>query len=373
MSVAAVFDQINVSPVQIPVALGRNNSVNVTWTIQSTSTTPATVEFTGVSGEFRTKSNLVLGTVSTTLATRTVVVPANNTPIYTIFSETLYVPAYIIDSAHNLGTSQFSYARLFSGYDVSSKTTFNVEGLVTLIISSSGSGSLSITGMALSFDAGDTQRVIGSHKELQAMMRLDSRGTGLLRAIWEVAEPPSTLGEPAWRSIQQVQRSLAGNQELILKSPMLPTRDFGLYFVRLRILQPATDFSDLTILYVVEQGRGGGKVNLLGPRGIVTATAETRFSWQAVEGAQAYRLNIYTQELRVQLREQTDRADAETQIVPGKRVSGVLVKPDRLHVVLSEISLRHLQSGKRYFWQVQAIDAKGRVMATSEYGQIIGQ
>jgi hypothetical protein len=371
VSRAAAFDLITASPLQAQVALGRMNTVNIVWTIQATSATAVSITYSSVSGEFRTKTNVVLGSVNTILPSRTIVVPANNIPVTFTMSETLNVPSYIIDSARKLGFNQITFARQFSG------TGFNVkasaEGQMTLNIASSSSGSLAVTQMAISFDSGETQRVIGSNGRLQANVRLDTRGTGLFRAMWEVTEPPSTLGDPVWRPLQQVQRSLAGSENLVLTSPPLPTRDFGLYFVRLRVLQPDLIFSEPSILYVVEKLEGSSTIHLLAPQGLTVVNPKTRFQWQPVIGAEAYRLQVFTQELRVKLADNKEQGDTSSELVPGRRVAGVLVKPGQVAASLSDVSLSHLQAGKHYFWQVQAIDKNGRVMATSQLSEIIGQ
>lgn len=383
---AALIDGIKVTPTQTSVAVGRTNTFNATWQVTSsqavatTATLEGPAEYLGAHFGFYDPSYAsFLGSYPTSIAPRSINIPAGNAPIITYVSETVVVPPYVLDSARKLGLNQIYFLRVFLVYPGSNKQAAVVSfSHVTLNIGSSSSGELSIGRMALSFDAGDINRVVGSNARLLARAQLDTQGSGLLRGVWEVAEPPSTVGEPVFRSVQFVQRYLTGSQEVVIPSPALPTQHSGTFLLRLRILEP-TLYNDVPqIVYAVAEGLNAinQTITLLAPQGVTRIGAQTRFEWQSVPTAKHYRLDFYTQELRVRVSAadiESKPEQEQTDIVPGRRVTGVVVPATQQSTLLAEITRQHLQSGRRYFWQVTAIDAQGRVFATSARGEAVGE
>lgn len=374
---AALFDAVTVAPGQLTAALGRANSATVTWQITSSSIADINMTLEGVRGEFRTPGNVVLGVVTTPLPTRSLFVQ-KGTPLATVFTENVLIPAYVLDSARVRGLSQIYYARVFSAHDLTNNITQPGEGLVSIAIGSSSGGALSIGRLALSFENGDVRRVVGRDSRLYAKAALDVQGSGWLHAAWEIAETPTTQGEPVYRLLQPVQQYNTGSQEILLHSPPLPTQDSGIYLVRLRIDIPVPAMALPEIAYAVAE-MGAEPVEtlkVLSPTGLVRLGAPTWFEWQAIPGAKFYRLEIFTQELRVEHGAVGTKNESEVEsgeVVPGKLVTGVVLPGQQLSTTFSSATRQHLQSGQRYFWQVHAIDINGRVTAISARGEIIGE
>jgi len=293
-------------------------------------------------------------------------------------SENVVIPAYMLDSARAQGLTQIYYSRTFTARDLASNVLAVLKAQIVFNIGGTAGGTLWISRLALSFEAGDVNRVIGSGSRLQARVAVDTQGSGLLRAVWEVAEPPSTQGEPVYRLLQSIQQLFTGNQSVTLRSPLLPSGDNGSYLVRLRVLQPETLLTQPEISYVVIDSGASKMTTLqaLAPTGLTRIGPQTRFEWRAVPGAEHYRIEIYTQELRTQINtiDTTGKQDVETsELVPGHRVTGIVVPGSQLSTKLAALTRQHLQSGLHYFWQIQALDANGRVFATSDRGEIIGE
>ena len=372
---AGLFDATTAAPSQTTAAFGRTNSAIVTWQITSSSVLDANMTIKGVRGEFLTPSNAVLGVVNVPLPVRSVFLP-KGVSVVTAFTESVIIPPYVLDSARAQGLTQIFYSRIFSATDVTNSITTSGSGLLTISIGSSSGGILSIGRQALSFDDGEVRRVVGKGARLQAQASLNAQGSGLLRAAWEIAEPPSTLGTPVYRLLQPVQQYFSGSQEVNLRSPLLPTRDGGTYLVRLRIVEPEPAFSSPEIAYAVEESvtTPAEALKVLAPTGVVRVDAQTRFEWQAVRNAKFYRLEIYNQDvLTLSGAQHTPRAATSglNEAAPGRLVTGVVLPDTQTHTLLSAATRRHLQSGHRYVWLIQGIDGNGRVIAISAQGELI--
>ena len=78
-------------------------------------------------------------------------------------------------------------------------------------------------GEILSFDNGSSVRILPRNNAIHAQAELGYNGTGLLQAVWEVADPASTSGTPVYRPLLQVREYLTLGDAKTLKSPPLPT------------------------------------------------------------------------------------------------------------------------------------------------------
>jgi hypothetical protein len=286
--------------------------------------------------------------------------------------ETVFVPASVAVGAQKYGLSTITYERDFVDADAVPYT-----GAVTIDFSSALGAGFGVTREELSFDDGTPVRILQVSDALSARAELLTTGTGLLQAVWEVAGPPSTQGEPVYRPLAQVQQHLVADKPQVLESPPLPTDAPGLYLVRLRITNPTTPFDAPVIRYFAGKGRPGhglppAPMALVAPANLALLSADTRFAWQAVKDARIYQLEIYAIPKRASpaLPELGggSREPPATEVNAALRqtpLTGVLVPAKDLQTALSGTVRTHLMQGQAYYWRLLAIDGDGVVVGRS--------
>jgi hypothetical protein len=311
---------------------------------------------------------VTLGTVSTSLS-RTGSFPSL-TPI--LFSETVLVPADIIQRARTLGLTQVSYLRTFTY-----PTALNDTGCLTLNITSSAAASLGISGEILSFDNGSSVRILPRNNAIHAQAELGYNGTGLLQAVWEIAEPSTSSGTPIYRPLSQVREYLTLGDNKIFKSPPLPSGAVGLYLVRLRVIDPVVSFTTPVIRYFVAEGRVGKELppdpmGITSPVPFALYAPDTLFAWQSHKGAKAYQLEIYRTDRNpaTELPDLGggDRTPKPSDVAAALRqapVTGMLVLGSQSTTTLSANARQRLIPGRAYLWRVLAISNDGTVIGQS--------
>ncbi len=350
------------------IPVNRSQVVTVRWQVQVSGNPTGgsqTVTVRSPRGRFLSGVSLVqLGTVDAPLARR-VEAPATVT-----IGERLRIPAGVLQKAVREGGAVLRYQREF---DDGTSSAVAVTGELMLNLSGASGGGFAIDRISLRFDDDAPQRLVAQDAALQARAEVSFTGTGLLRAVWEIADPASTMGRPVFRTLRSVRQQLSASDRVRLTSPRLPTAQAGLYQIRLRLLEPALDAAP--VIYYFVRGRAVGqpapaRLNLLGPRDGSLLAADTRFRWQAVEGASAYRLEIHERP------RPSDPGD-DGAPVPGSAtqggappvedppLTGMLVPAGQTASGLSAAARSHLASGGGYLWRVQAIGADGRIVGVS--------
>lgn len=343
---AAQVQNVAAEPAASNLAAGAATTLGLQWQAV-TDQGPGTTLVSTV-GTFRAggPGGAVLGRVERTVS-GTADVSLGNFDGATI-AETVRVPERVTLRAQAAGADRIVYVRSFD--DGSGNTG---SGGTTLALTGGLGGDFDIRRVALRFDDGSVQRVVAPEGALQAIAQLTFAGSGRLEGRWEIARPASTRGEPAFRSIGLVRRELTGTgREATLRSPELPTRDDGIYLVRLRITSPANDLGPAEIGYAVNAGLDAAPepaaLDGLGPPHGATWEPGTRFEWARLDSAVAYRL-----ELR-------DAPGLDTE-----PVSGVLVPAPADEAALSRVARSHLDAGRSYWWRIVAFDAHGDVIGHS--------
>ena len=352
------------------VPLGQSSSVTVAWSTNSSFGTATSI--TSTSGTFRSPCPVgagvvTFGTVSTTLS-KSGPIPTFTT---TIFNESVLVPADIVDRARRLGLSQIGYQRVFSFTPQP-----NEVGCLPLNITSSAAANLGISGEVLSFDNGSSVRILPRNNAIHAQAELGYNGTGLLQAVWEIANPATTSGEPVYRPLLQVREYLTLGDAKTLKSPALPTGAVGLYLVRLRVIDPIVPFTTPVVRYFVAEGRVGKElppdpVGVTSPVPFALYAPDTLFAWESHKGARAYQLEVYRTDRNpaTELPDLGggDRTPKPSDVAAALRqapVTGMLVPGNQTTTTLSLNARQRLTPGRAYLW---------RVLAISEDGTVIGQ
>ncbi len=178
----------------------------------------------------RVSARLVAGTVS----------PFN------IF-ETVRVPRSVLAAAARADTKIIRYTRTFTDESGGAIGT----SVVTLQITPSSGGDLSISQIDLRFQNGGITMVTGTDQTLNATAVISYGGSGLLDLIWEVATPSSTSGTPIFIRLKTARQLLGAGRRSVIESPRLPTNLTGSYILRLRVNAPTVDFSGLVLHYSV--------------------------------------------------------------------------------------------------------------------------
>lgn len=302
--------------------------------------------------------------------TRTI--PCSLTPVTNVYSfaETVSLPADLARRALQAGYSNLAVARTFDNGVASS-------GEAQLLLTSGSAAPLGITGTRLRLAQGGSVRVLPRGSDIQVIADLDYTGAGILQAVWEIAEPSSTAGQPVFRPLQLVREMLAAGQNESLESPSLPATQQGLYLVRLRITEPTPAFAPPLLRYVV--GDAGIEtlaeqpVTLLAPAPAALLDTDTQFRWQAVNHVAAYRLELY-------LLEQASSAPALPSLDGSEPLpdaasiaralarspdSGMLLDANTQGAGLSTLARDKLLPGREYLWRIVALGADGEAVGSS--------
>ena len=281
-------------------------------------------------------------------------------------NETVLVPAAFINTAIGAGVNSFTFTRTFEEIDPQLQSplgpTVTMNGTVALqaapgnpvanALPANPQSNPEILRVDLGFAQGEATEVTDLDSELYAYAELTYRQSGLLDAVWEVAEPTSMGGVPVFRPLNNVRRLLPLGGRLLLRSPALPTHFTGVYLLRFRVQDPNFAQGEPLVRYAV--------INRQQPLSMLTASGPQRceigeaseFNWLAVDGAAAYQLEFF---------EQTPQLRGNNQ-----PLTGVLVPGSELSARMSALVYQHLQSDRQYYWRITAFDAAGRVIARSE-------
>jgi hypothetical protein len=364
--------QSTVQPATTIVPIGQANSIALNWTVVSTFAGPQPYTVTSSSGQFVAGAT-VLGTVNTVLS-----VSGTNSgvPSSVRLPEFFVIPADIAVKANRLGATTIAYVRQFN--DGGGPVALQAN----LLVGGSGAGQFEIFREALSFDDGAVLRVVQARDPLLAVAEINFSGSGTMTAVWEVAGPSTTAGQPLFRELQPVTRGLIGAEPLTLRSIQLPTDSPGIYQVRLRVTNPQPGFDAPVLSYYVGDARSGAfggvrPMTLMGPPDRAILDRDTRFAWQPVDGAKAYKIDVFASPAGdpfdlPDLAGSSEGSDPRLAraALSAPPVSGMIVTAAQTQVALSSISRAKLQSRHTYFWRVQAIGPSGTVIGEGRVQQI---
>ncbi len=207
------------------------------------------------------------------------------------------------------------------------------------------------------FDDDSQYRVVKRNAPIAAQLWVLHSGNGILRGIWEVAEPSSvSLGTPRFFPLQRVRRPLAGTGRTLLRSPRLSTSLEGNHIVRFRIEnqnQPRTS----QLHYFVVPGDLQRDLEAFGPRAGAKMDRTAIFRWRPVAGAARYYLEFYTS--------RGGRIGPEIRPVAGVEVPG-----SRDATRLRAFTVARLRAHTPLSWRVVAIGRDGRMISASVYHPI---
>ncbi len=342
-----------------------SSTVTIRWQVTYAAALPPGTLVRGVLGEIFVPNGPVLGTLPDIGP-----VPATKTGngAVAILQEQARIPQSVVIRALDLGYTQIGIRRQFQ---TSAQGPAPQQGLASIRITSSGLGALTINRIELRFADDSRSTVVPEGSRLTARADVRYSGKGVLQGVWEVASPPSTLGDPVFQQVKLVRLPLLGGQKTTLTIPELPTRISGLHLLRFRVTQPEGLLDTPVIRYFVTRGdtRQRPVIRILSPAPLTQLDAHTRFGWQPVPGAEGYQIEFFearnapwADDLRL---EEVNARRLLEGGAPLRRTAGVMLPGDLSSVTLSALTRNHLQPGQRYLWRVIAFDKQGRRMAES--------
>lgn len=350
---------VTIAPASTKAAIGRSSSVTIRWSA-TTNDGPFVQSTTGT---FRIPNGSTLGIVSRTLTTSAVSVPVTVT-----LNEQLLIPSNVIFAAFKAGVSRIEYVRDFEDGDGPFAA---VQGVFLIDLTSPSAAAFGIGRLALSFEDGAIEKIAEEEQFLRAKADISHTGSGVIRGVWEAADPTSTAGTPIYRPLTQVREFLSAGGDKTLFSPRLPTSSTGLHLVRFRLTDPALFDTDPVIRYFVQPRPAPLEpIGLVMPPHLSLLGNDTRFTWQPIAGVRAYQLELFEQGLPIELPADTAPVDEPRAIDPrpGSSISpttGLLVPGDQSAVPLTTLARTHLMSGRTYLWRVLAIGSEGTVIGES--------
>jgi len=367
-----LFAQLTVSnnPTGAAVVVTQSSAVFVTWTVQSSNPQQDTV--VSEEGLF-VLGDRTLGRVSTFLTTS---VTGSGSA-----SETLLIPPDVANAALKLNAPTFFYKRTFR----STSSGATGQSALTCRLSTSAYGNFSIAAVTLLFDNKRGEETFEQNdSRARAVAEVRFNGTGLLRAVWEVLEP----GSSGFRTLQQVNYHITYGDRIVFETPAvppIPTVITGRHTLRFRITQPVSGFELPSVTYFVkasEQQKRLASIALQNPASGISLNSGTEFSWNKSPDVSVLKFSVYEKGALDTILP----ADPATNAVPEKKEaagSRLLHNPDIFlskgvevfsaalqtnarSFIPREEQVRRLRPGTWYVWQIQALDATGKLIAESE-------
>lgn len=332
---APTLSGASVLPSTLSASLQAPGPFGLTWTVRSA---PGAGTAVSSQGLVSTPGGRVLQVDPTPLAVN---LASGSGSAFESFS---LAPA-VVATALRLGVNTLVLERQF----VLGANATGVIAQATLHLGGSASGPLTLSRVVLQFDNRTLLRVVRAGDGLTAQAEIDYAGSGRLDGLWEVAAPPSTLGQPVFVPLATTSVNLAGGGRTQIESPPLPVLADGDYYVRFVVRSPQAGIGDLVIEYAVSGSAQVPPLPVHRPRQDATLAADTVFDWAAAPGAVYYELQLFA-------------PGAPPDAPP---LTGLLLPAAQRHALLSQLARAHLQPGHTYRWRIVALDRQGRIAARS--------
>lgn len=362
--------------------VGSNSMISFNWTLENFGNGGGTADSSN--GTFTLTTGTTIPpqggpqSLATPIATGGGFLSVISPPIGIFFApESITVPAAAYDAARQNNLTTIYYARRFT---TTEGTTVYAFLQINLTFPASNPGAaLNISRVALRFSDNTSVKVIQPDTHIMAVADISYTGSGLFDAMWEIAEPVSTMGQPMFVPMQPVRQFLVAGGRVYLQTPVLPTQKQGLHILRLRICSPVlpSNFGELvgtcrvpaTLQYSVNtQGDISSlptlpPVRINAPPDNALLAIDTRFEWQPVKSAHAYQLELF-------LPEQAGLKPDDAAITKRAPASGMMVPAKRNSLTLGELSRNKLRPNTTYYWRVIAIGNSGQILSSSALREI---
>ncbi|NIA67167.1 hypothetical protein HBA54_01010 [Pelagibius litoralis] len=368
---------VTVTPDRAGISLTGPSTVTVVW--QLTRLSPTALPGTSSSPNAQLfVGGLLAGTVGGTLS-RSFTGAGGMTEVRSA-TETIVIPQGVAFRAVKSG-APILLTRTFTDTSALPPDT----AAVALFPTGPGSEPFSISRLSLTFDDRSRVKVLPKGSRLRAVAEINTTGTGLIVGQWEYAPATTTAGTPIFRPLALVRQNVAGGRRVLITSPALPTRFEGTNLVRLNITEPGRVFDEPELQYYVTpesplpDQQEPRLLLITSPSEGTPLTQTTRFAWQAVPGAEAYKLELYRGDPGpAELPVAQDEVVANLPLDPAPDaapsgngpLTGIVLPGAVTETRLKDFTLAHLPPDRRYRWMVKAIGKDGVMLGASEVREI---
>ncbi|HIC81451.1 MAG TPA: hypothetical protein EYH07_15830 [Kiloniellaceae bacterium] len=374
----ATITAVDPTPDRFAISTVGPSTVTIVWQVTRaplTTPLPGTVSSPNA---VLTVGGITVGTVGGTLSR---VLPGAVPTEFTSFTETVVIPQAAAFRAARTG-APIILTRTFSD----SGGGASDSGFAALFPSGPGSEPFSVSRLSLTFDDRSRVRVLAKGSRLRAIAEINTTGSGLIVGQWEIAPATTTSGAPVFRPLALVRQNVAGGRRVFITSPPLPTRFEGTNLVRLNITDPATFFDEPELQYYVTpesplpERQEPRLLLMTSPSPGTPLTLTTRFAWQAVPGAKAYKLEFFpaipvqaeppSQDEIVASLPLDTGPDPQPDSPAAGPLTGIVLPGAVTETRLKDFTLAHLPAQRRYRWIVTAIGEDGAVLGASAMREI---
>ena len=346
---------ITATPPNINVSIGMTNAVQIYYRAFELDSLPFSA--TSNQARFETYDGIPLGTSNTSVSIQVV----NNQGTAT---ETILVPASVINAVRELKLTQIYYRRTFNTIDYGSDSSEVIFQVVP-----SSAGSFSLTRLELAFNQTPTKTaarpssggritVPRNTRGLTAKAILSYNGSGTLRGQWRVDG----------QILHYVTQHLpAGYREVVIASPAaspFPTYATGLHRVAFEVIDPAPGFNEPIIFYYVNEeppAPAADSLKLITPldREHIQPAPENLpvFSWQPVPKDVIYHFQLYGL-ASASMPSNVSQMD----VSHHKPLVAALTREASYRISIFDIP--RIVPGIPYIWQVKAYDGQTAVAAS---------
>lgn len=320
---------VSTVPSQANIPQGQSSSTGIQY--QFRSTPPTNTRATSSSGTFIGRNGSVLSTNNTTVS-------ASVAGGFGSATETIVVPAGLIERVLQTGQGRFTYRRVFSVAGAAIGTA-NVD----FVITTDSAASLGIKKIDLYFENRRPEITIEKgHKGLKAFADISYIGSGLFEGYWEVD------GRVISRVFQQL--SFGGLLKLQTPEiPELPTFDPGTHRIRFVILRPTQPVPTPAIIYFVNLDRFKPALSAIGillPQDRASVGyGPLKFEWQRPANTSVF-LVQYGDKLE------------------SKAIFSAYTR-DAFYVLPEDVLKANFKAGERYYWKVIGFDEENNIIGES--------
>ncbi|MFP3943344.1 MAG: hypothetical protein ACLFWF_05610, partial [Alphaproteobacteria bacterium] len=243
---------VQAQPPSTNVPVTRSATVRVTWVITNPNPDPilsvnspgAQLFFSGPDGS---------GNLPVTQPLTHGQIPPNGTAR---IAETIVVPQSFLMQALQAGTRNIDGERFFE-IEVTPGQFVTIEGNLQINLTGGLGSELQISRIDLRFQNEAVQIIVPQNHPPEVRADIGYTGTGVLRAVWELADPRATAtgGNPIFRTLRQERVRLGVGGRTSVKGPSLPADLTGLHIVRFRVLDgPLRDEAAIVRYFVKAAG-----------------------------------------------------------------------------------------------------------------------
>lgn len=338
---SAAVNTVTPTPARVNIPAKGAATVNIRWAVNRTSPTGTADPVTSAN------ASLVIGGVPVAVlgnALNQISTLAGGQTGTLFFNETLVLSPELARRIANAAPGTVTIDRSFTD-------TFTTQiGRVQVAAGGVSAGELILRRIELSFENNQAHTdVVPQGSTLRAVADISFRGGGLLNAEWRIVDPAASLGSPHARVLTVIRQQLVSSGEgtTRLVSPQLPTTEYGLYMVSLHVEDTDRGITAPVLRYFVI-GQSGDvpplSLSVKTPLDGAALGNDTVFSWESLQNAQAYQVEIFS----------------EDGLTP---LAGKIVPATDLSLKLSALSFEKLETGKAYRWHIRAFSG----------GKLIGQ